>query len=63
MHFFLQLDEGKLEIIRTCNEQLNLAENELLKILGKLSEICKNQSYIRELLEVNDSINTMAEDN
>lgn len=60
---FLQLDEEKLEIIHKCNEQLNLSENELLKILGKLSEICKNKSYIRELLAVNNSINTMAEDN
>jgi hypothetical protein len=58
-----EIKEKALNIITICNEQLNLPEGSLLNILRQVGELMNDKSYLRQLLEVNDSVNIMSANN
>lgn len=52
-----------MKIIRECSNQLDLPEDALEGILTSLAELLSNHSFVKQLLEINQDINNMAEDN
>lgn len=44
------------EDIELCNIQMNYKPGELMKIIRKLAEVLANQSFVDQMLEINDDI-------
>jgi len=58
-----RIEETTMKIIEECSIQLNLPADALQGILRSLVELLSDQSYVKQLLEINQDINNMAEDN
>lgn len=50
-------------IIDKCNDQLNLPDGNLLESLTAIAKLLQDHKYLHWLLNINDSINIMAEVN
>ncbi|XP_031355225.1 uncharacterized protein LOC116179567 [Photinus pyralis] len=61
--FAYPIEETTKKVVRECSLQLNLAEDALECILISLAQVLSDQSYIKQLLEINCEINNLAEDN
>lgn len=49
--------------VEECNRQLNLEDNALHTIITTLAVILSNHGFVKQVLEINNRINTLAEDN
>lgn len=56
-----RLSDGVLKIISDCNQQLNLAQGELLHTLATLANVLYDRTYIQQMLDINNCINLMTE--
>lgn len=59
----LQINEDTFKIITKCNNQLNLPDGKLLQILTSIAKLIKDSNYLQQLLNINHSINNIAEVN
>ena len=55
-----KVEESVLKAVKACNEELNLPEGSLLQKLHSVYNLWSNKSFLRELLDINKSINNMA---
>ncbi|KAF5270627.1 hypothetical protein FQA39_LY01365 [Lamprigera yunnana] len=58
-----RIEESTRKAVSECSIQLNLSEGALESILTSLASILCDQNYVKQLLEINCQINTLAEDN
>lgn len=52
-----------MEMIAECARQLNISQDILENILSALATVMNDSSFVKQLLDINTRINTLAEDN
>lgn len=55
------IGETVLKAVNECNDQLNLPPKSLLEMLSSLAKLNNDKEYIRQLLDINNSINSMTD--
>lgn len=60
LYFFLQVDPLVVEEIERCSVQMRYKKRALLEIISKLAQMMSNQSFIDQVLEINDDICRMS---
>lgn len=55
------MSEENKNILKTCNDQLRLDDNQLDDKLSEIAELMSDSSYLTQLLNINNSINSMTD--
>lgn len=55
-HILLQIPPSVVEELELCNAQMNYKSGELKNIIWKLAEVLANQTFVDQMLEINDDI-------
>lgn len=62
LEIFFQIKEENAQLIRHCNEQLNLPTDSLLQVLREIGEMMQENTFILSMLAVNEAVGSLAQD-